>query len=260
LDLVVWVVDPEKYRDAALHDRYLGRLNPYASQFVFVLNQVDRLSPTVVEAVVADFRRALEDDGIVSPRILTTVANPMSGPSVGVAELIGLLEQATSDGSVTAKLLVDLEQGVVNLLEVTGGAGLDFERRAETVNRASARMIVDGDTRSAIELLSGFLRDISIEAGGMTRSTIEEIATAVPSYVEYAADEARKLAPLATTTSRDSENVRSDQRAIASVTLESRAIVPSRMAISMRARANADLTDLALSVATVRSAMAVGTG
>ena len=256
LDLVVWVVDPEKYRDAALHNRYLHDLNSYASQFIFVLNQVDRLSSDVVSSVVADLRQALEDDGIASPRILTTVANPMSGPPVGVSELAEMLEEATSRGSVTEKLLIDLEQGAAALLEVTGGAGLGFEQRAEAAMQASARAVVDGNTRAAIELLSEFLGEISTEAGGMTRSTIEEIVTSLPIYVESAADEARKLAALGVTTSRYSEMVRSEQRAVASVALDGLLMVPVRAALALRARANADLADLALSVASVRSAMA----
>jgi hypothetical protein len=87
----------------------------------------------------------------------------------------------------------------------------------------------------------------------MTRSTIEEIEAAVPNYVESAAEEARKLGPLAAETSRDSETVRSEQRAVASVALDVLAIAPTRKTLSLRARANADLIDLALSVASVRS-------
>jgi GTP-binding protein EngB required for normal cell division len=253
LDLVVWVVDPEKYRDAALHNRYLRHLVGYATQFIFVLNQVDRISPTEVDSVVVDFRRALEDDGIEAPTILTTVANPASGPPMGIAELADALEKATSSGSVSEKLLIDLEQAAVRLLGFTGGTGLDFERRAEAVTQASARLVVDGDTRGAIERLSEFLEAISTEAGGMTRSTIEEIAAAVPNYVESAADEARKLGPLTAETSRNSETVRSEQRAVASVALDVQTIAPTRKTLSLRARANADLIDLALSVTAVRS-------
>ena len=41
--MLIWVVDPQKYADAALHDRYLKPLARHADVMMIVLNQVDRL-------------------------------------------------------------------------------------------------------------------------------------------------------------------------------------------------------------------------
>ena len=43
VDAVVWVVDPEKYADAVLHERICGRLAGHAEVTFVVLNQMDRL-------------------------------------------------------------------------------------------------------------------------------------------------------------------------------------------------------------------------
>ena len=43
VDVLVWVLDPEKYADAAVHDRYLVPLASHAGVLLVVLNQVDRL-------------------------------------------------------------------------------------------------------------------------------------------------------------------------------------------------------------------------
>ena len=43
VDLLVWVVDPQKYADAALHERYLRPLAGHAAAMLVVLNQVDLL-------------------------------------------------------------------------------------------------------------------------------------------------------------------------------------------------------------------------
>ncbi len=59
IDVVVWVVDPEKYRDASLHLGLIVPLSAYQSQFVFALNQVDRLSPEDAVAVSDDLALAL---------------------------------------------------------------------------------------------------------------------------------------------------------------------------------------------------------
>ena len=57
VDLLVWVVDPQKYADAALHARYLRGLRDHAGVVVLVLNQADRLAPAEQRAMVADLQR-----------------------------------------------------------------------------------------------------------------------------------------------------------------------------------------------------------
>ena len=44
-DMVIWVLDPQKYADAAVHNRYLIPLAGHAAVFTVVLNQIDMLSP-----------------------------------------------------------------------------------------------------------------------------------------------------------------------------------------------------------------------
>ncbi|TME63052.1 MAG: hypothetical protein E6I54_07805, partial [Chloroflexi bacterium] len=43
VDAVVWVADPEKYRDAVLHDAYLRRWGPRLARQLVVLNKADRV-------------------------------------------------------------------------------------------------------------------------------------------------------------------------------------------------------------------------
>ena len=43
VDVLVWVLDPQKYADAAVHSRYLAPLAGHAGVLVVVFNQVDRL-------------------------------------------------------------------------------------------------------------------------------------------------------------------------------------------------------------------------
>ena len=47
-DMVIWVLDPQKYADAAVHNRYLIPLAGHAAVFTVVLNQIDMLSPQQV--------------------------------------------------------------------------------------------------------------------------------------------------------------------------------------------------------------------
>lgn len=261
LDVVVWVVDPEKYRDAALHDGYLKPLSAYSKQFVFVLNQIDRLAPAVVESVVVDLETALREDGIDSPRIVATAAHPGSGPPHGINDLVEVLEETVKKDRVFDKLLVDLERGSIGLLAVTGGTGLDFEARARTVLETTARMVVDGQTRSAIDELTHFLEVIAGESGNSSGSKIRRIAASAPLHVQTAAEKVktpssakRRLRPRGRR--RKIETAGADQRDTVGSLLDGLVIDPVRAILTVRARANATLTDLSLSVAAVRAAAA----
>lgn len=74
VDALVWVVDPQKYADAALHDSYLKPLAPYAEVMMVVLNQSDRLSRDELARCVADLRRLLDAEGLARTPILTASA------------------------------------------------------------------------------------------------------------------------------------------------------------------------------------------
>jgi GTP-binding protein EngB required for normal cell division len=73
-DLLVWVLDPQKYADAALHRNYIVPHAQHAAVTLVVLNQVDVLQPGEAEDCVADLRRLLEAEGLPEPHILTTSA------------------------------------------------------------------------------------------------------------------------------------------------------------------------------------------
>ncbi|MFL6127720.1 MAG: GTPase [Mycobacteriales bacterium] len=64
VDLLVWVLDPQKYADGALHDRYLRPLAGHAGVMLVVLNQIDRLDPAAREACLADLRGLLDREGL----------------------------------------------------------------------------------------------------------------------------------------------------------------------------------------------------
>ncbi|HEY3002697.1 MAG TPA: GTPase [Kribbellaceae bacterium] len=93
VDVMIWVVDPQKYADAALHNRYLKPLAPYASVMAFTLNHADELTPTQRDRCVADFERLLRADGIKEPLVLATSA--VTG--LGHDELRDLLVKRVSD-------------------------------------------------------------------------------------------------------------------------------------------------------------------
>ncbi|ONK14223.1 GTPase [Streptomyces sp. MP131-18] len=90
VDAVIWVVDPEKYADAVLHERYLRAFAGHADVSLIVLNQTDRLSGEAVDAVLDDLRRLLDERGVAlgehgEPGAGVLAVSALTGD--GVAEL-----------------------------------------------------------------------------------------------------------------------------------------------------------------------------
>ncbi len=79
VDLFVWVVDPQKYADSALHDRYLRPLAAYADSMLAVLNQADLLDAPALAACRRDLERTLAGDGLDSVPVLAVSARTGDG-------------------------------------------------------------------------------------------------------------------------------------------------------------------------------------
>ena len=74
VDVLVWVLDPQKYADDIIHTQWIRPLAAHAEVTAAVLTQVDRLPTTERRAVSQDLRRLLAEDGIADPHVLETSA------------------------------------------------------------------------------------------------------------------------------------------------------------------------------------------
>ena len=82
-DLLIWVLDPQKYADAAIHQRYLAPMAAYADVMIVVLNHLDEVPESRREGLLADVRRLLDADGLHDVPVLGISARH----GTGVAEL-----------------------------------------------------------------------------------------------------------------------------------------------------------------------------
>jgi len=142
VDAVVWVTDPEKYRDAVLHDEFMTRWIPRLERQLVVLNKADRLGGGDVEAVRRDLERSVADDRRGS--------RPSRGPAVVAA--------AAGSGEATAVRhwigdLVDAKRIVAGRIAASIQAALgDLAAQAGVDPDDQARPIVDpSNRRRAIE-------------------------------------------------------------------------------------------------------------
>ena len=116
-DLVAWVVEPQKYADAALHDRYLRPLASHGEAMAVVLNQADLLSPRDVDAWRADVTRLLAEDGIRGTPLLVVSAETGDG----LDELRRLLaERVRARDAAVARLAADVDDAVEALDSACG--------------------------------------------------------------------------------------------------------------------------------------------
>lgn len=71
-DVIVWVVDPQKYADSIVHDEYLKGMAEHSSVMITVLNQADRLSPDDLDRVVGSLRGILTSHNVSSDLLVTS--------------------------------------------------------------------------------------------------------------------------------------------------------------------------------------------
>jgi GTP-binding protein EngB required for normal cell division len=139
VDLMIWVVDPQKYADNALHAGYLQKLTSHDGVMLVVLNQVDKLSPEEVETCVTDLRRLLDGDGLARVGIVPVSATRGDG----VEELRSLLSDVVQDRfAVIERIESDLdlsaEEIAAGLAAAEPGGGQPVSQERLTTELAAA--------------------------------------------------------------------------------------------------------------------------
>ena len=105
-DMVIWVLDPQKYADAAVHNRYLIPLAGHATVFTVVLNKIDVLSPQQARDCEDDLRRLLDAEDLIDAQVFPVSART----GAGLGELRALLtETVTQNRSVTDRIAADID-------------------------------------------------------------------------------------------------------------------------------------------------------
>lgn len=132
VDLLVWVVDPQKYADASLHDAYLSPLRGHEEAMAVVLNQADLLAPPALEACRRDLAGLLARNDL--ERVPVLAASATTG--AGLSELEALLDErvrrreaavarlGADVGAVAAALAVHCDGPASRGIDRTGRARL----------------------------------------------------------------------------------------------------------------------------------------
>jgi energy-coupling factor transporter ATP-binding protein EcfA2 len=151
-DVMVWVLDPQKYADAAVHRRFLVPLAGHSDVLAVVLNQSDLLDAAQVDDCAADLRRLLDSEDLHEVPILVTSA--VSG--AGLAELRQLLGAGVAARRAAAsRISADLDRVMARFDPYAGDVGAP----ASSVPAASKTRLADRLAAAAgISAISDALR------------------------------------------------------------------------------------------------------
>ncbi len=136
VDLLVFVVDPEKYADAALHRSYLEPLADHAAVVRVLLGKADLLADGDRRRVRDDLARLLVDDGLrgVEPALLSAVSTE------GLADLRAVLSaEVAAKRAQVERLQADVRAAASGLLDDASSDAV----LAEPARRQLAEALVD---------------------------------------------------------------------------------------------------------------------
>lgn len=136
-DVLIWVVDPQKYADAAIHERFLRPLAGHREVTIVVLNHIDTVPEDKRPGLMRELRKVLVADGMRDPRILGISARH----GIGVAELRTAIQRRVESGrNAEQRAEADIAAEVARLESAVGQAPrmtpeawvADLERRVAT--------------------------------------------------------------------------------------------------------------------------------
>jgi len=123
VDVLVWVVDPQKYADAVIHRDFMVPLAASGAQALCVLNQADKLAPAEVPAVLASLTRLLQAEGTESHLLAAPIA-VSARTGEGVDALRDMLAQVAAAKSLSLQRTdAQLHATASQLRTYAGGEG-----------------------------------------------------------------------------------------------------------------------------------------
>ncbi|QCB97208.1 ABC transporter [Arthrobacter sp. PAMC25564] len=152
VDVLVWVLDPQKYADAAVHNDFLAPLASHGAVTLVVLNQLDRLPHHEVRPVLDSLRGILARDGLGQVQVLGASAVVGTG---GDKVRAAIRQAAMQRQAVSRRLAADVTRAAARLAEASGageaaGASAAHKSRLaeELAAAANVPLVVDAVVHS----------------------------------------------------------------------------------------------------------------
>jgi GTP-binding protein EngB required for normal cell division len=133
-DLLIWILDPQKYADAAIHDRFLRPLAAHRDVMLVVVNHIDEVAPERRDGLLADVRRLVDADGLGGVPVLAMSAQTGEGVDALRREVSARVADKVS---TRHRIETDVRQAAEQLAFATGDA------EAPSLGRAEKSALVD---------------------------------------------------------------------------------------------------------------------
>lgn len=155
VDVLVWVLDPQKYADAAIHNDFIRPFSSHAAVTLVVLNQIDKLAAGERAEVLESLAGILDRDGL--GKVIVCGVSAVTGE--GMPELrrrIGAVVKAKAAQS--ARLAADVAVAAQELAAASGqgdAAGVhqqDRKQLAAVLSEAARVEVVVDAVRAAHRL------------------------------------------------------------------------------------------------------------
>ncbi|KUM38935.1 GTPase [Arthrobacter sp. EpRS71] len=152
VDVLVWVLDPQKYADAAVHHDFLRPMATHGAVTLVVLNQMDKLNAADAAAVMQSLEGILAQDGLGKVRVLG--ASAITGD--GVQSLRAVIRKVVVQREATTeRLAADVAKAAAELAKASGEGeargvkgGTKARLASELSTAANVPVVVDAVHRS----------------------------------------------------------------------------------------------------------------
>jgi GTP-binding protein EngB required for normal cell division len=184
VDGVIWLFDPDKYRDPIVHDEFLAQLANHKSQFIFALNKIDKLRPDDLQTVRQDLVDTLAADGYTRPALFAMAADPPSASPRGIDLFREHVTERLDTKTVMLRKVIRDAAGIVKAVGDAAGVwtdgSLNFERSWAQVRTEVLAAVGSGSTQAdredALCRLEDLIAMISVKAGPLLGPEVRRVA------------------------------------------------------------------------------------
>ena len=184
VDGVIWLFDPDKYRDPIVHDEFLAQLSEHRSQFIFALNKIDKLRPDDLQTVRQDLLDTLAADGYTRPALFAMAADPPGVAPRGIDIFREHVTERIDTKTVMLRKVIGDSARIVRMVGdaagVWQGSSVDFERSWSRVRSEVLAGIgpnsSQADREDALCRLEDLTALIAVRAGPILGDEVRRIA------------------------------------------------------------------------------------
>ena len=152
-DLMIWVLDPQKYADKAVHEDFFRPMSSHKDVMIVVLNHIDEVPRDRRQGMLEDVKRLLTLDGLDGVPVIATSARDGDG----IAELKKLITKRVADKKASrSRFRIDVHDAAERLDAACGRAtprDLGNVTRSElneaVADAAGVPVVVDAVRRSS---------------------------------------------------------------------------------------------------------------